>query len=63
MKFIFFIGMVIMLCGDRAKALRCYTYDDDGDDMCVAYEDCTDKSEITTCSGDEDACGWAVEVS
>ena len=55
--------VTLLLCGEAANALKCYKYADDGDDMCLAYEDCTDKSEIVTCSDDEDTCGWGVEVS
>merc|ERR1712045_376254 len=62
MKLNLFIGLGILLCGNLAKALRCYKYADDGDDMCVAYEDCTDKSEIITCIGGNDTCGWGVEA-
>ena len=58
-----FICMVTLLSGKVANTLKCYKYADDGDKMCVAYEDCTDKSEIVTCSDDEDTCGWGVRVS
>ena len=57
------VTLLLCLWGEEANALKCYKYADDGDDMCSAYEDCTEKSEIVTCSGDEDTCGWAVEVS
>ena len=63
MKFILFIGLVTLLCGEAANALKCYRYDDDGDDICIVDEDCTDKSEIITCSGGNDTCGWAIDVS
>ena len=58
-----FICLVALLCADMANALKCYRYDDDGDDICIVYEDCTDKSEIITCSGGNDTCGWAIDVS
>ena len=65
MKVILFIGLITLLCGDVAKALQCYRYEDDdrdGNQMCIAYKDCTNISQIITCSGDEDSCGWEVEV-
>ena len=49
--------------GEAANALKCYRYDDDGDDICIVDEDCTDKSEIITCSGGNDTCGWTFDVS
>ena len=62
-RFIFSFGLVTLLCGYEAKALICYKYDDGpGEDMCVAYADCTNVSRNETCQDSKDACGYGVEV-
>ena len=57
------ICLVTLLCSETANALKCYEYDDDGDKMCLADEDCTDKSQIVTCPDDKTWCAFRVEVS
>ena len=57
-----FLCLVTLLSGEVANALSCYQYGGYGGDKCIAYEDCTDKSEIVDCDDDGNTCGWVVSV-